>query len=58
MINQEALSLMKPTAILINTSRGQVIDEQALADALNQDKLYAAALDVLSRSRLRKIIRY
>ena len=49
MINREALALMKPTAILINTSRGQVIDEQALADALNQDKLYAAALDVLSQ---------
>ena len=49
MINQDALALMKPTAILINTSRGQVIDEQALADALNQDKLYAAALDVLSQ---------
>ena len=49
MINREALALMKPTAILINTSRGQVIDEQALADALNQDKSYAAALDVLSQ---------
>ncbi len=49
MINKEALALMKPTAILLNTSRGQVIDEQALADALNQNKLYAAALDVLSK---------
>ena len=49
LVNAHRLSLMKPTAILINTSRGQVIDEQALADALNQDKLYAAALDVLSQ---------
>ena len=48
MINKEALALMKPSAILINTSRGQVIDEQALADALNNEKLYAAGLDVLS----------
>lgn len=48
MINKEALAMMKPSAILINTSRGQVINEQDLADALNHDKLYAAALDVLS----------
>ena len=41
---------MKLTAIdSIRFSRGQVIDEQALADTLNQDKLYAAALDVLSQ---------
>ena len=58
MINREALALMKPTAILINTSRGQVIDEQALADALNQDSSYAAALDVLSQEPPKKVIRY
>ncbi len=48
MINKETLALVKPSAILINTARGQIIDEQALADALNGNQLCAAALDVLS----------
>lgn len=42
------LSLMKPSAILINTGRGALIDEPALADALNSGRIYAAGLDVLS----------
>lgn len=48
MVNKETLSLMKPTAILINTGRGPLIDEQAVADALNGDRLFAAGVDVLS----------
>ena len=48
LVNARRLSLMKPTAILVNTSRGPVVDEQALADVLNAGRIYAAGLDVLS----------
>ncbi len=47
MVNAERLKQMKPTAFLINTSRGQLIDQPALADALGQNQIAAAALDVL-----------
>jgi D-3-phosphoglycerate dehydrogenase / 2-oxoglutarate reductase len=46
MFNKEKLSKMKSTAFLINTSRGEVIDESALYDALRDGKLAGAALDV------------
>lgn len=49
LVNARRLSLMKPTAILINTGRGPLINEQALADALNQGTLFAAGLDVLTQ---------
>ena len=49
LVNAKRLKLMKPTAILINTGRGQLINEQDLADALNKGQLYAAGLDVLSQ---------
>jgi D-3-phosphoglycerate dehydrogenase len=45
-IGEEELSLMKPTAFLINTSRGSNVDEQALYDALKQGRIAGAALDV------------
>ena len=48
LVNANRLALMKSTAILINTARGPIIDEQALADALNSAKIYAAGIDVIT----------
>lgn len=49
LVNAARLKQMKPTAILINTGRGQLVNEQDLADALNNGQIYAAGLDVLSQ---------
>lgn len=48
-VNKALLGVVKPTAFLINTSRGQLIKEDDLAEALNNSKLAGAALDVLSK---------
>ena len=48
-VNRETLSSMKPTAILINTARGSLVDSTALAEALNAGTIYAAGLDVVDR---------
>ena len=45
-INQETLNYLKPSAFLINASRGNVIDEKALLKALNEQRIAGAALDV------------
>lgn len=47
-VNADRLSRMKPSAILINTGRGPLVDEDALAEALDRGEIYAAGVDVLS----------
>ena len=54
LVNSERLALMKPSAILINTGRGPLLDEQAVADALAAGKLYAVGIDVLTEEPPRK----
>ena len=48
MIGARQLALMKQTALLINTSRGEVVDQEALAEALENGQIYGAAIDTLS----------
>jgi glycerate dehydrogenase len=52
LIGKAELETMKPTAIIINVARGGIIDEAALADALNSDTIAGAALDVFSSEPL------
>jgi len=47
-VSAARLALMKPSAFLLNTSRGPLLDEAAVADALNTGRLAGAGLDVLS----------
>jgi glyoxylate reductase len=49
LINAERLAEMKPTAVIVNTSRGPVIDEEALAHALRDGVIFAAGLDVFEK---------
>ena len=53
LIGAALLDLMKPTAVLVNTARGGIVDEAALADALEQKKIFGAAMDVYSAEPVR-----
>ncbi len=54
LINQEALSKMKDTAILLNLGRGPIVNEKALAEALENDIIAGAGLDVLNKEPMDK----
>jgi phosphoglycerate dehydrogenase-like enzyme len=49
LLDASKLGLMKPSAAIVNTSRGPVVDESALIGALQEDRLFGAALDVLDQ---------
>lgn len=52
MINEEKIKLMKKTAIIVNTARGELIDTKALYEALSENRLFAAGLDVLEAENI------
>ena len=52
LIGARELAAMKPTALLVNTSRGPIVDEAALVQALRERRIAGAALDVYSREPL------
>lgn len=52
MINEEKINLMKPSAIIVNTARGELIDTKALYEALSENRIFAAGLDVLEAENI------
>ncbi len=53
MINRDSISRMKDSVIIVNNSRGQLLNEQDVADALKEGKIFAAGLDVVSTEPIR-----
>ena len=49
LLSKEKLNLLKPNAILVNTSRGGIVDEEYLVDLVNSNKIFGAALDVFDK---------
>lgn len=54
MVNKETLAMMKPTAVLVNTARGNIVDEEALYEALKSEKIAGAGVDVFAKEPLDK----
>lgn len=54
LVNARTLALMKPSAVIINTARGGLVDEYALAEALNGGRIAGACTDVLTREPMQK----
>lgn len=52
MVNKETLAMMKPTAVIVNTARGNIIDEDALYEALKTGRIGGAGLDVFAKEPL------
>ncbi|MEM3676453.1 MAG: NAD(P)-dependent oxidoreductase, partial [Thermoplasmataceae archaeon] len=54
LIGEKEISMMKPTAFIINTSRGGIVDDQALLEALRKNMIRGAGLDCLEHEPMRK----
>lgn len=52
MVNEDKFKLMKPNAVIVNTARGELIDTKALYEALSQNKIFGAGLDVLEAENI------
>lgn len=52
MVNEKMISLMKPSAVIVNTARGNIIDEDALAKALRENKIAGTGVDVFAKEPL------
>ena len=54
MLNAERLAIMKTSAVIVNTARGEIIDEKALHDALSERRIVSAALDVFEEDPVKQ----
>ena len=55
-ISREMIALMKPTAYFINSSRGAILDEEALIDALREKRIAGAAFDVYAKEPIANVV--